>query len=56
MTEALRGLFHFSKNWTEGNPDVLQVRMLPANSNSHGALMVINNLNLELFYINFYTL
>jgi len=28
MTEALRGLFQFSKNWTERKPDVLQVRML----------------------------
>ena len=27
MTEALRGLFHFSKNWTERKPEVLQVKM-----------------------------
>ena len=40
MTEALRGLFHFSKNWTEEKPEVLQVK-LPANSNSlnHGVLI-----------------
>lgn len=26
MTEALRGLFHCSKNWTERKPEVLQVK------------------------------